>query len=165
MQSDVTDASNRSSIAVRRFFARSVDYMAFVSAIEFVIPNSSWLALWWYWLIWIFVESGLVWMFGATPGKYLFTMRITSNDGEPLAFQRALSRSFRVWLFGLAGGMPLLSLVTMVLAFARFKEKGITVWDERVGTVLVHENLIPLRIALGMIVVVALASGSAVLAN
>lgn len=160
MQSAIIDVPYRGSIAVRRLFARMVDYMAFVSVIEFVVPNPSWLAIWWCWLVWVLIESVCISMFGTTPGKYLFSLRITSRDEKPLSFQKALSRSFRVWLFGLAGGVPLVSLVTMGFAFARFKEKGITVWDERTGTLFVHERIVPLRIALGVLIVVALALGS-----
>ncbi|HJM50598.1 MAG TPA: RDD family protein [Alphaproteobacteria bacterium] len=47
---------------------------------------------------------------GTTPGKWLLNMAVERQDGTAIDFGSALRRSFAVWLRGLGGGLPVVSL-------------------------------------------------------
>lgn len=80
-------------------------------------------------LVVIPVEAWLLGMTGTTLGKWLFGVRITQANGKPIGFWRALRREGRVFLQGLALGLPLFSLIAMIVAFFRTRELGVSGWD------------------------------------
>jgi hypothetical protein len=91
-------------------------------------------------LVWVPVDGLLLATFGSTPGKRLLGMsvRTEAGDGGRLDLGQALNRSFRVWFFGLGAGIPIVSLITMVVAHERLKKNGTTSWDRDVGAVVLH---------------------------
>jgi uncharacterized RDD family membrane protein YckC len=72
--------------------------------------------------------------FGATPGKALLGLRVMREDGSPIAFEAALGRGFRVWVFGLAIGFPIVSLFAMARAKANLETNHTTSWDSAAGS-------------------------------
>lgn len=60
------------------------------------------------------LDAALYGMFRNTPGKRLLLLRVTATDGRPLAFVEYLLRNIRVWWFGLAAGIPILSMLAMI---------------------------------------------------
>jgi uncharacterized RDD family membrane protein YckC len=124
-----------------RYFARLID-MALIGImvglqIHFALPDEmsnnrlvdqfvQFLAL----TLWIPIEAALLATFGYTPGKALLRVRVSNKNGSHLSFGQALSRSFGVWLMGLGTGLiPLVTLVTMLVAHSRLATKGVTNWD------------------------------------
>ena len=103
-------------------------------------------------LIWVVVESLLLSSIGVTPGKWLLKTRLVPPSGEKPSFATALSRSVKVWWRGLGIGLPIISLVTLIIARSDLKESGSTTWDKDTGFVVVHERIGFLRAA---VVVVA----------
>ncbi len=75
---------------------------------------------------------------GTTPGKWLLNMAVERQDGTAIDFGSALRRSFAVWLRGLGGGLPVVSLIAMVLAWNRLRDDGQTSWDRDGGFVVRH---------------------------
>ncbi len=58
-------------------------------------------------------------------------MAVERQDGTAIDFGSALRRSFAVWLRGLGGGLPVVSLIAMVLAWNR--DGGFVVRHGEVG--------------------------------
>lgn len=83
--------------------------------------------------LWVPVETLLISAYGTTPGKALLRIRVTDADGYSLAPGTALERSFQVWMRGLGFGVPVVSLVTMVLSYNRLEKQGSTAWDDALG--------------------------------
>jgi uncharacterized RDD family membrane protein YckC len=83
--------------------------------------------------LWVPVETLLISAYGTTPGKALLRIRVTNADGHSLPPGTALERSFQVWMGGLGFGVPLVSLITMVMAYNRLEKQGSTAWDHALG--------------------------------
>ena len=60
----------------------------------------------------------------------------------------AFERCQRVWWRGLATGLPLVSLVTLVEAYLRLKREGISSWDRDGGFVVSHGPIRAYRVLL-----------------
>jgi len=102
---------------------------------------------------WVFIEPLCLWLIGTTPGKWLFKIRIAPPPGETIKYSTALLRSFRVWWRGLAAGLPLISLLTLAIAHRNLKQKGITSWDRDGKFTVTHDNIGPLRVILGIMLI------------
>ena len=87
------------------------------------------------------LEPLLMSSIGVTPGKWLLRIRVRDGEGNVLSTAAAYKRSFQVWMLGLAGGLPLLSLATMVFSFNRLKQNGKTIWDDNGAFQVIHEPI------------------------
>ncbi|MBN2283176.1 MAG: RDD family protein [Deltaproteobacteria bacterium] len=97
--------------------------------------------------LFVFVEPILLSSWGATPGKALLRVTLRTNSGGKLSYVEALGRSFNVWVRGLGLGLPLISLVTLIVAYNRLSKNGITSWDRKGGFSVTHEKIGALRVA------------------
>jgi uncharacterized RDD family membrane protein YckC len=121
-----------------RFLARQVDYFLF--GMIFGIVHSMILTdiLDLPWMLfspvatfaWIPPEALLLAIFGTTPGKWTFSLRVTREDGGKLLLGAALVRSVRVWIQGMALGIPLILLIANWLGYKQLTSRGVTAWDE-----------------------------------
>ncbi|WP_115552467.1 RDD family protein [Xanthomonas arboricola] len=75
---------------------------------------------------------------GSTPGKWLFGIRVLRADGYALGFADALRREGRVFVFGMAMGVPLISTITQLFALVKLINAGKTSWDMRSGWMVTH---------------------------
>lgn len=89
--------------------------------------------------IWVFLEAYTISKYGTTFGKNLLGTRVVDKDGELLPYDRALKRSYSVWLRGMAAGFALVSWVTMIFGYQALKRDGITSWDEDADSKVVHK--------------------------
>lgn len=101
-----------------------------------------------------FFEAFLLSSRGATFGKSLFKIRLRKSDGEKLSYKEALIRSFKVIVKGMAFGLPLLSLVTMSIAYANLGVNR-TSWDEEGDFIVKHQIIGTQRLILTLLPVVA----------
>jgi uncharacterized RDD family membrane protein YckC len=85
---------------------------------------------------------------GTTPGKWIMGISVRTRDGAKLSLPRALARFVTVWFVGLGAGIPLLSLVTMLMARAKLINDGVTGWDEQLDCVVEHRKRHPIVWAL-----------------
>lgn len=60
-----------------------------------------------------FLESLLLHIFAATPGKWLFGLRVTDGDGGKLTYEAALNRTAFVFWYGIRLDLPVLRLVRL----------------------------------------------------
>lgn len=100
------------------------------------------------------IAAVLAWK-GTTPGKWLFGIRVTVDEGDR-NFGRMLKREALVAILGVGLGLPLFAFVTMIKSYGDVEKGGTTVWDSRVGTevegqVIDHWTL-RLRLAIGTLI-------------
>ena len=60
-----------------------------------------------------FLEPLLLHIFAATPGKWLFGLRVTDGDGGKLTYEAAISRTAFVFWYGIRLDLPVLRLVRL----------------------------------------------------
>lgn len=106
--------------------------------------------------LWIFIESVLLSTLGTTLGKWLLRIRLRTIDGNKPNFLKALKRSFAVWFRGLGLGIPIISIFTLIGAYYRLTENGITSWDEEGGFSVTHQRISAFRVAIAVIMLTAL---------
>lgn len=75
------------------------------------------------------LDAAVLDMFGNTPGKALLGLRVRDKDGKPLSSSDYVSRNFRLWLQGLALGIPLISLVCMIHQARKVSALGQSTYD------------------------------------
>jgi uncharacterized RDD family membrane protein YckC len=106
-------------------------------------------------VFYVFVETILLSLWGTTPGKSFFKIKLQKSDGTPIRIGEAFLRCLRVSWRGLAFGIPLISLITLMRAWVRLSEEGITSWDSDGGFTVVHERIGRVRLTLIVVFVVA----------
>ena len=95
-----------------------------------------------FWLFfWMFFEAFLLSTVGTTPGKWLLKTRVLTSSGGKPAFSTALFRTFKVCWRGMGLGIPIVTLITHIVAYNRLEKNGVTSWDKDAGLVVVHERI------------------------
>jgi uncharacterized RDD family membrane protein YckC len=133
-----------------RFFARSFDLWWEIAVVAFM--GGYWLAQNSAWYVEVmtgpsanfyasilFLPLALVLdafvyrIFRNTPGKALLGLRVTTIDGSRLTFDGYLRRNFALWMSGLAFGLPLFNLGTMIRQSSRLGNAEQASYDESNG--------------------------------
>ncbi|MFQ3224766.1 MAG: putative RDD family membrane protein YckC [Lentimonas sp.] len=107
-------------------------------------------------IAYLFVEPIMLMSWGTTPGKFLLSVRLRNEDGSKLSYGEGLTRSFKVLTLGQGLGIPLISLVTHILAYNRLTNRGITAWDESGNHRIAHREISAWR----ALVIIAIFIGS-----
>ncbi|HEX8363425.1 MAG TPA: RDD family protein [Longimicrobium sp.] len=112
----------------------------------------------------VLVEGAILHRFGTTPGKALYSLRVTTADGGRLSFAQSLSRTARLWLVGMGLGLPILSLLAPIASYFRLTGRGRTWWDESMDLRVESGPVSPLSAMAiaGFLLLFFLALGSAV---
>ncbi|MFC7411547.1 RDD family protein [Hydrogenophaga atypica] len=142
----------------RRLFARAIDictaglvlFMLLVFAFSATMPEQAAgfakaienpiIASVVLYLIWLPAEALLLSLFGTTPAKWLFGIRVAHPGGNLLSFAAALNRSFLVFVQGVGFGIPFVALFTQLFAYRRLTKTGTTLWDTSTTTVVLHKK-------------------------
>jgi len=133
-----------------RYWARTFDYLFFsilvgavlgVVAPELIEEKSETLLGFVLLFAYCFVEPLMLATFGTTPFKALLRVRVRNNDGSKLSYLQGLQRTFSVLLFGQGLGIPLVALITCIVAYGRLTNQGITRWDASGGYVVSHQTV------------------------
>ena len=123
----------------RRYFARMLDH-AFVAAVIWfvVVVLMRWrpageglntLISYAAWFIMMPLEALCLRLWGMTPGKWIFGVRIEAAEGGHLRFSEALERSWSAFYTGMGMGVPLLNLYCMYKAYRAHSDTWDTDWD------------------------------------
>lgn len=148
----VTDSSSAPT-QVRpwvRFWARIFDVYVFTSvvfaAMLIVAPQlhaklNEWVILIVLGFMWLFVESLLLSTVQTTPGKWLLKTKIALVSAAPISYAQALSRSLNVWLRGFGAGIPIVSIIAMIISNRRLITDGLTSWDRDGRFSVSHERI------------------------
>ena len=70
-------------------------------------------------------------LFGNTPGKWLAGLRVSDEQGRKLRPLRYLRRNLGVYANGIALGLGLIALITLIHNFNKVKSGRLASWDER----------------------------------
>ncbi len=142
----------------RRLFARTVDictaglvlFMILIFAFSATMPEQAAgfvkaienpiIASVVLYLIWLPAEALLLSLFGTTPAKWLFGIRVAHADGNVLSFSESLNRSFLVFVQGVGLGIPFVALFTQLFAYRRLTKTGTTLWDTSSSAVVLHKK-------------------------
>ena len=71
----------------------------------------------------------LVGFTGTTIGKWIFGIRVLRDDGKTIGITDGIIRDLKVWVKGLAFGIPIFSLVTLYTSYNGLKRHETTSWD------------------------------------
>lgn len=82
-------------------------------------------------LLSVFIEPIFLSHYGHTPGKYLLSLKVLNTDGTKHSYEVAIDRTFHKFLAGYGLGIPIISVITMIVAASRYNKEGISYWDER----------------------------------
>lgn len=146
----------------RRFFARMIDLYIFVLLFFFVLgilfpelfePSKSQATSrgndYLYTLpavaAYTIFETICLNLFGSTFGKFLYGIRLTTKEGDQLTFTLALKRSLAVWVRGLGFSIPIVTLITLIVAYRTLSKDKETSWDRDFNCVIVHREWSILR--------------------
>lgn len=156
---EVDTGADNNSQAWRRFFARTIDLSvnAFVLTIVWSYlasaPEQDTSNFWTR----VFTErenlapSGAIAMVfsflanvpfmayhGTTLGKWIFGIRVTKPDGQPLGFKLALKREAAIFVRAYFFMIPWFNLITLAVAYETVKDEGQTSWDRDYGLIVKH---------------------------
>ena len=149
-----------------RFWARMLDYsfvtyllvflsnllnipLVFVSPMYFPFVGT---------FFWVFLEALLLSTWGSTPGKWLFRIYVHTDEGKKPTYRQALARAFGVWWMGLGAALPIISLITMIVANVKLSNLGKTSWDRIYNFEVEHKKIGFWRTFLGVLYFVFLFS-------
>jgi len=94
----------------------------------------------------ILYESIFLSTLGATPGKILFRIKVTGNDGRKLSFTASLTRALYVYCFGhYLFVFQEIFIIAYIFSGRYFKKAGTFKWDKACNSVVSQELLNPLR--------------------
>ena len=165
----------------RRFFARTVDLLIWSTAASFLIglllamftpqlvnrfvalTSNMYIAGIVFYFLWIPVEATLLTLFGTTFGKWCFGISVEQQDRGNLDFGTALNRTCLVWLKGDGLGLPLVTLITRIVAYNKLTSTGITSWDEECKTDVLHKKWGIVRAVMCTVLIVVLVVSMAIL--
>ncbi len=83
-----------------------------------------------FWLPLIPLEALIINKFGATPGKSIMGITLsTFGPGQQMSFGRALFRSISANLIGMGCYLFPICLVTMLISYFMLTRRGLTMWD------------------------------------
>jgi len=125
----------------RRFGARMVDYFVFRLIVQFLLvvvfrirpfPGSSTIGSIILSIavggLYIPIEALLLHIWGTTPGKMVFGIRIERVEGGLLSFSDSLERSKQVFMCGVGLGIPLISEITMFSRYCTLSGRSFWRW-------------------------------------
>lgn len=134
-----------------RFLARTIDIMLFMIAIGLLIGvfdidipeylNNGLVINVIVFFHWNFLEAFFLSIFGSTPGKFLFSIKILDKNGNKPSFSLGLQRAFEVWVKGLCLGIPIVSIFTMIASQRKLLNEGVTSWDKSYQTKVIHKKI------------------------
>ncbi|WP_428409363.1 RDD family protein [Hyphococcus sp.] len=159
----------------RRYFAKTIDIsifavaLAFIGGIVLAIVNPAWLPttiissiIFTAVILFasLILEGVIISIFRTTFGKALFRTGVVNKDGGRLAMGRSVGRSLFCGVAGLGAGIPLVSLMTHILAYTALESDGVTIWDKHMDAYIVHEKMTRLNWVFGMLIFVLAFLGS-----
>jgi hypothetical protein len=139
-----------------RLLARAIDWTLIAVTLALVAPAAVMLTS----FIWFPIEAVLLARWGFTPGKRLLGIAVRDAFGRRPAFRHALRRAAVVWAYG-TGAHTSFGLATGVLAYGNVKRTGTTYWDALGGYTVHHSAVSAARVAIALVVFVALGTAFA----
>lgn len=111
------------------------------------------------------IDAAVLATFGNTPGRALAGIRVQTIRHEPLDVRTALNRNARIYLFGMAIGLPLISLITYANNFSKLRKNEQTSWDKQLYTRVYNEGGNAVRTVLAAIFALGMTTCNQMLAR
>jgi len=99
---------------------------------------------------WHFIEAVLIHLYGTTPGKALFGIKVKTENGESVPMKTSLGRSFYVYVMGVGFYQFPFILIGMVFSYFRIQSTGNCLWDQHLKIRVENPPLGALRIGLAL---------------
>jgi uncharacterized RDD family membrane protein YckC len=106
--------------------------------------------------VYAFVEPIMSTSWGTTPGKALLRVRLRKSNGKKPTYMEALGRSVSVWVGGWGLGIPIVSLITLIIAYNKLKKDGITTWDGGRDFNVSHRQIGATRVIITVLIFISL---------
>ncbi len=144
-----------------RFWARNIDYLLFSMIASCLLISydphwihqiQSWLFALMTTLLWGFPEAVCLRLFGTTPGKWVFEIKVIPILSERMTSDLAFSRTRMVLLYGMGLGLGVLSLIMNVVSFFDLRRNQMTSWDRKLG-LLVTPGKVRWRRLIGVLLI------------
>ena len=103
----------------------------------------------------LFFEVIIYELFGATLGKWLFSLRVCDSNGLGVSSKIYFKRLLRLWVSGLGLWLPVVSFITSVFQYHRLSSRGQTSYDKALGLSVVNDRIHPLRWLLALPILLA----------
>jgi len=129
----------------RRYFARMFDifmynilwsaFLAFAFQVSLAVRSNlenffdSFVAI----AIMLVLEPLWLHLFGTTPGKAIFGLRIENSDGKFLSYGEGLNRTWGIIGIGMGYNIPIYSLVRLWKSYVLCNENEVQPWDESIS--------------------------------
>ena len=107
-------------------------------------------------VIYFFIEAAIISKYGTTPAKKLFGISLSNENGEKLDYKTALGRGFTLWFRGLGLGLPIISFITLAVAYSNYTQDGQTTWDKDFNVVVSYKIISPIRFIIGVTVFISI---------
>lgn len=107
-------------------------------------------------MLWVPVEAFLLSRWGTTPGKWLLRVRVTNGDGSSFSFERALLRSWRVFVRGMALGIWFVEWAMWIVAWRELRRGGQTRWDAAGAHRITHYRVGVIRTAVAITILIGI---------
>lgn len=78
----------------------------------------------------LFAESAMLSLFGTTPGKFLFGLRVSAENGARLTWNEAFRRTWTVWRRGMGFYIPVYRLIRLYRSYKDCKSGKYLEWEE-----------------------------------
>lgn len=145
----------------RRYFARNLDYLLWSMALLFLLsiglasvnapmflhlislmegPGGGLIAMVLGIILALIPNAILIGLTGGNLGKWLFGICVLNEADRPIGVIQAFKREGRVLFYGLGLGVPIVSLVTMIIAYQKLNKDGATSWDQALAVKVVHRK-------------------------
>ncbi len=82
------------------------------------------------------LDATLLSAIGATPGKWLLGVQVRRTDGAKLKLGQAWQRALHLWVYGFGCNLPIVNLVTRILAYRALRQGRQLRWDQLGGDVV-----------------------------
>jgi len=77
---------------------------------------------------------------GSSLGKAIFGIKVVDRNMHAIGIRRGLNREMHVWFRGMALGIPIVAIFTMLAAFNTLQKEGVSSWDRDKHVVLYRPN-------------------------
>ena len=132
----------------RRFFARSCDlslynlvwYVLAYFLFHWNISKLTYLSTIVSCVLMVLIEPLFMRLFGTTPGKAVFGIRVLNPDGSRLTFTQGLVRTWSVLTKGYGLNIPIYSLYRHYKSYKLCKESGEMSWDEELSYTILDKK-------------------------
>lgn len=100
------------------------------------------------------LTGAIIGVSGLSLGKIIFGVMVTDHAGKKIGITKGIQRDLAVFLRGLGLGIPLISMVTMYVAYSKLNKANSTTWDSENNYKVWHRPSSPIQYLLNTLGIV-----------